>query len=257
MSIEIDPWTPELIMYWSKFQEDLAEPVRKGTLEILDEGLTREKFLELVANAYVLADDAANTPPDGGMPVVCRAGCNYCCDESVQTSPPEVLALAEYLRATLTPEGLEKVKRNVRRVDKQTHKMSDNARVRARVGCPLLVEARCSVYSMRPFTCRGYNSGDVGACRLRRGHPGRVVPQDPWRMSCQSGVATGLLRGLAGRGLENDLLELISALRIALEMPDATDRWLAGEHIFAAARWDDRNPKHAEAIRWYEQMKAA
>jgi hypothetical protein len=39
-------------------------------------------------------------------------------------------------------------------------------------------------------------------------------------------------------GLKDDLLELNAALRIALEQPDAVDRWLAGQPVFAAARLD-------------------
>jgi len=33
---------------------------------------------------------------------------------------------------------------------------------------------------------------------------------------------------------------LTTALRIALDTPDAAERWLEGERLFAAARWDDR-----------------
>jgi hypothetical protein len=39
-------------------------------------------------------------------------------------------------------------------------------------------------------------------------------------------------------GLPGDLLELTAALRIAFEVPDAFDRWRAGEAVFAPARLD-------------------
>ena len=44
--------------------------------------------------------------------------------------------------------------------------------------------------------------------------------------------------GLAEAGLKGDLLELTAALRIAFEVPDAFERWLAGEAVFAPARLD-------------------
>jgi hypothetical protein len=36
--------------------------------------------------------------------------------------------------------------------------------------------------------------------------------------------------------LDGDLLELTAALEIALTVPDAADRWLAREKVFAPAR---------------------
>jgi hypothetical protein len=50
----------------------------------------------------------------------------------------------------------------------------------------------------------------------------------------------GLDLGVTELGLEHDTLELTSALRIVLDMPDALERWLKGERLFAAAYWDDR-----------------
>ncbi len=45
----------------------------------------------------------------------------------------------------------------------------------------------------------------------------------------------GLRQGLSDLGLQSTHLELTAALRIALETPDATERWLAGEPIFRTA----------------------
>jgi len=36
-------------------------------------------------------------------------------------------------------------------------------------------------------------------------------------------------------GLQGELLELVSALRTALDTPDAAERWLNGERVFANA----------------------
>jgi hypothetical protein len=50
------------------------------------------------------------------------------------------------------------------------------------------------------------------------------------------GVMLGLREGLDAYELESEQLDLATALRIALDMPDAAERWLAGEPIFAPAR---------------------
>jgi len=42
--------------------------------------------------------------------------------------------------------------------------------------------------------------------------------------------------GLEESRLDGELLELTAALDIALTVPDAAERWLAGEKVFAPAR---------------------
>jgi hypothetical protein len=42
--------------------------------------------------------------------------------------------------------------------------------------------------------------------------------------------------GLAEARLDGELLELTAALDLALRVPDAAERWLAGEAVFAPAR---------------------
>jgi hypothetical protein len=49
-------------------------------------------------------------------------------------------------------------------------------------------------------------------------------------------VLDGLPAGLVESRLDGALLELTSALRIALETPSAEERWLAGEAVFKEAR---------------------
>jgi hypothetical protein len=44
--------------------------------------------------------------------------------------------------------------------------------------------------------------------------------------------------GLSDCGLMGERVELTAALRIALEVPDAVERFLAGEPVFADARLD-------------------
>jgi hypothetical protein len=51
-------------------------------------------------------------------------------------------------------------------------------------------------------------------------------------------VLAGLRAGLGQVGLQDDVLELTSALRVALTLPHAADRWQAGEAVFAVARLD-------------------
>jgi hypothetical protein len=52
-------------------------------------------------------------------------------------------------------------------------------------------------------------------------------------MYATSGVSYGLVEATAALGLESARYELESAVLCALEVPDATARWLRGERVFA------------------------
>ena len=54
-------------------------------------------------------------------------------------------------------------------------------------------------------------------------------------MQVFSAIYRSLIATLAEQELESQEVELISALDIALNTPDAAQRWLAGETLFAAA----------------------
>ncbi len=50
-----------------------------------------------------------------------------------------------------------------------------------------------------------------------------------------SNVLDGLVTGLKEEGLPSESLELTAALCIALDQPDAGERWLAGDSVFEPA----------------------
>ena len=97
-----------------------------------------------------------------------------------------------------------------------------------------MVDGACSVYEHRPTACRGMASHDVTSCEQRVGD----IPTPP---------AYGLLRGLTDFGflaalrvseLPDDTYELNHALLVALEEPDAEQRWLGGEQLFSTVMKD-------------------
>jgi hypothetical protein len=112
-------------------------------------------------------------------------------------------------------------------------------RDRIRRRCPLLVDDRCSVHSVRPLACRGWNSFDVSACEkdsLRPEEDASVeIPALPY--SAARALCFGIVAGLRLRALEYELVHLPTALAIGLEQPTAElhSRWRRGELVFRAA----------------------
>jgi Fe-S-cluster containining protein len=212
---------------------------RLGTVEALKTGRTPLKVIEVAERAAALAEKAveefmaADPPP----PLACREGCDWCCHLPVGAAAPEVLRIAEYLRRTLSPEELQATRQRAAALDDHKRRISLGERANAPLPCPLLVNRRCSAYPVRPLTCRGFNSSDARRCeRSLRASQKVTVPHYVPQLRLTTFVLDGLRAGLSESGLKDDLLELTAALRIAVETPDAAERWLAGDAVFAAAQ---------------------
>jgi hypothetical protein len=214
---------------------------RRSAAAILSKSRLPLAVIEVAQEANAIAQSTlekvhrAYPPPH----LDCKDGCDWCCYQNVGTSAPETIRIVEYLRQTLTPDEIERLKDRVVRLDEQKRAMTAARRKQAKLACPLLVDHRCSAYPVRPLTCWGCNSTDVRACELSVTTPGRgPVPDYVPQRRLAAFVLDGLRAGLAEAKLHGDLLDLVAALRIALEVPSAAARWLAGEPIFAPARKD-------------------
>jgi Fe-S-cluster containining protein len=164
-------------------------------------------------------------------PLACGSGCASCCSQRVAVMPYEA-ALA-YLVAPA-----EQLGRAVRLAAGYS-RMSQAERSRA--PCPLLTEARCSIYTARPAACRTEHSFSREACEKGWGH---THPYDGIRELVAFAVTIGEAQGLREQGLDNQPIELVAALA-HLERQYGQQRgrplleWLAGRRIFPRSlhRW--------------------
>ena len=181
-------------------------------------------------------------------PPACQRGCAWCCYLLVPVSVPEVVLLAQYLRDTRSAAELEALIARLASHASRTGGATAAEYLAARLPCPLLVDGACSAYHARPLACRGWNSYDAHVCHLavETAHGPLAHRYPP-----QTAVTDSLLAGLAaspsgatrdcddaptGAGGQVDgRLALVAALQIALEIPDAAERWLAGDPVFAPA----------------------
>ena len=167
-------------------------------------------------------------PPS--FPIACRQGCTWCCYVKVDVTAPEVLRIVEYLRSSLGEAQLETLKKRVIETDEATRGLSPDERFALSVPCPLLQDDQCRVYAVRPMACRGMTSIDAGKCEESWREPRAltVIPQCSAIGYTYAVISEGLCQALHRAGLDGHLLELNSALRIALETANAIERWLAG-----------------------------
>lgn len=220
---------------------DARRSQRLQTRALLQNSRTPLQVIQIAEHAGTLAEQAIEqairqSPPR--RPFTCREGCAWCCHKTVGTSAPEVIRIAAFLRERLSTEQWEALRERIRQRDEQRRTLlHHDPWAAARLPCALLVDNRCSVYPVRPLTCRGYNSSDARRCELVvKSHQPVEVPVYGPQQRLATMVLDGLRAGLAESKLQGDLLELTAALRIALTVPDAFDQWLAGKPVFAASR---------------------
>ncbi len=177
---------------------------------------------------------APRPAPTAAAAVGLRPGCAWCCHQIVGVAAPEVVRIVDYLKEAMGPQEMSDL---VERTHAARQKRAAGVRNPAGVPCPLLVNNQCSVYPVRPLTCRGFNSSDSQACKAAVSDGARIdIPVYAPQLRLMSMVLDGMRAGLREAGLQGDLLELTGALQIALAEPTAVQDWLAGKSVFAAAR---------------------
>ena len=223
----------------------VVEEARRLTNKVFAEAHSPESPSRLVGKLVSLADALVEQEKERNPPqsqIMCRAGCAHCCHMRVLVTAPEALILAEFIRENLSPNELSDIKKKIGQTSELAARMTDAEYSSAGLACPLLVDSMCSVYEARPMECRGYVSMSVEACeRAADNYDDWNVPVYLEQYSIFKNVQIGLLHSMAISDLPCELLEMSAALTIALDTPDAADRWLAGENVFgsAAIRSDD------------------
>lgn len=176
--------------------------------------------------------------------IACAKGCWYCCTQLVAVTIPEVLRVADHIRAEWSPEETRALRERIDSfMTASADYLSGRTDVKPRHVCPLLQSAACSVWTVRPIVCRGHNSTDVEACIRRRDDPVNdpPIPTITGQTYIAMSSRTGMRRGLKKHGLDQDLHELVSALKIALDNPEAGARYMAGEPLFESTKVPGRD----------------
>lgn len=189
-------------------------------------------------------------------PLDCARGCATCCTLRVTATAPEVLWMAAFVRAVtpgLLRHGID-LRAQVARASGLTQGLGERERVASRQRCPFIAQGVCVVYQVRPLACRGLASHDRHACA--RAASGQVdeIPYSEPHMRVRSLVQNAMQSALRDAGLGWLVYELNAALLIALDTPDADERWLRGEDVFAAAQVTDVAP--AEMAATFDQIKS-
>ena len=221
----------------SHIDQQLADLQKAKVLEILHQGTAAgEKVLELALSAAYFADHVVNmveaaTPLP--QPLACTEGCDFCCHNQVELTPPEALSLGHFVDLYFTTEKKKELMATLQRsLDLQAGKSKEEIG-RIRPPCPLLRDRKCSAYPARPLVCRAMHSLDAKKCEA--GYKNRDLTSPPYyahRQDIYFSVSQGLLAGCREVGCQAAPLELSRALLDYFTQPQARERWLSGEKVF-------------------------
>lgn len=203
-----------------------------------------EKLGESAMNATSRLVD--NLFAQAGGAVACRAGCDHCCYQSVGVTPPEALRIFAFLNESLSKPQLEELAAKLAEQREATAKLSSQERFSPDHPCPFLKDAECSIYPVRPLSCRGMNSLDAKDCEsrlrdrerreafLKDGFGGRVL-LDP--IFAAQAISAGMQLALSEHfHVDMRPLDLIAALNLLFTRGlNVAQQWLAGDEGFRSA----------------------
>jgi Fe-S-cluster containining protein len=244
--------TLTLPIFRESWQNELTAAVANTARGLLGSQPTLEGTLELARNAMGatsrLADGFLANAPAGA--VACKAGCDHCCHQMVGVTAPEALTIFDHLQKTRAPAELESITQRIAAAHEQRKALSSDERFSPDHPCVFLVEGHCSIYEVRPLSCRGVNSLDAGECSRRLRDPrarseflakgvGGHSFLEPIRAF--HAISAGLQLSLAELyQLDMRPLELTAALNLLLQgSPSLASDWLRGQDSLEAARGGD------------------
>ena len=206
-----------------------VKPYHINQLNLVVKGLAQNRnrvfAINLVKTVHEKTDllvEQIGKKPEGKFD--CKPGCAYCCSSRTEALPPEIFLIAQELRK-LPAEQLAAVTTRLR---EHAAKAKGLRPEHHNLPCPLLVDSMCSVYAVRPFGCRRFNSLDVEVCKDPDGSP----PENEELNMKAAAVMNGTVDGYLKRQLPSYPHELGQAVLKALEQPDVEKRWFAGEQVF-------------------------
>jgi Fe-S-cluster containining protein len=200
--------------------------------------------------------DRSNANASFQKEVACRKGCAFCCSLYVSALPPEIFAIADFIRGGAADLAAEIAR--IEAADANTRGLDPSCRFLAKSPCALLTDGACSVYTVRPMVCRGVLSRSREACESAyRGHAFDNRAEIEPAVAIRSAYGEAILVTLHRKGLDLRAYELAHAVLVALKDASAEGRWYAGADVFAGVAADAPAIRAGDELFWDSLWNAA
>lgn len=173
-----------------------------------------------------------------GVKLACCEGCGICCSLRIDVFAHEVFPIAHYIRTHFTAGEIADLAARLEAHAEKVMPLTPFEHVTRNIECPLLQNGRCTVYPVRPHTCRRHHSQDLAACQYTFDHPDDLetpAAHDRDLFKALTGVMQQNIEVYAELGFDYTIYELGTALREALNDPASWQRWRDREPAFVHA----------------------
>lgn len=214
----------------------LAQEREQARDEIQTSGVSRA-----LENSQQRHDQRIASAPDVGT-LACRAGCTWCCHFSVDVRAVEVFGILDFVERTFTTEEKSRVYTEIRVNSTELKNLDELDRMRRNIKCPFLSEGRCTIYAVRPQTCRNYHATSVAGCQQSYEDPSNLdIDPEFAPLVYQAGGAhvDAFTTAMREAGYDTNVYEMNCALDAALAEPGARERFEAKLAPFTRVSGDD------------------
>ena len=221
----------------ARVNQSIAGAAKDNVVSIIGQGRMPERALEIAVSAFFLADHLTRrfeAEQELPHPVACQEGCDSCCYNQVELTPPEALLIGHHIAQHSEAEKdllLARVARIIEIIAGMGK--AESAARRREIPCPLLRNRTCSVYPVRPLVCRAMHGLDRERCaaELRTGSlAGSQYYAHPHEIAVS--VSAGLREGCRVAGLQSGAFNLTRALNDFFTQGNPVERWIMGEEVF-------------------------
>ncbi len=204
----------------------IAEFAYSSTRRAIEAGGT-SRYAKLARKLHVLVDGeieavhkAAGTV---GQNVACKKGCDACCNRLVGATVPELLTVLEHVQTAFTPAQIDSILLAMDKLDEANAEFWDTRSGWPNGACPFLVDHSCSIYEVRPLTCRTLNAFDPAVCHRAFLDGEEINPPGLDDQSRLGAVTQQVVVALKDLHLRSGLYELGPSLRALLKDAAALD----------------------------------
>lgn len=218
----------------------LAQEVEQARAEIQQLGVFRA-----FENSQQRHDGRIASAPDVDT-LACRAGCTWCCHFSVDVRAVEVFGILEFVERTFTADEKARVYAEIFANSVALDNLDEFERMRRNVKCPFLKEGRCSIYSVRPQTCRNYHATSAVGCQQSYEDPDNLdIDPEFAPLVYQAGGAhvDAITTAMREAGYDTNVYEMNNAIAAALSESGARERFESKSSPFIRVSGDEVPPE--------------
>ncbi|MCP4297234.1 MAG: hypothetical protein GY786_16655 [Proteobacteria bacterium] len=212
-AIELSKASTEIIEILDKqirpkaYQQTLVEILKGG--KVLNSDLTKKilSFYKEAENIGEIAFKSVYSEYEKSRTTACTKGCTFCCHLKVTVTAPEIQIITEYINSTFSEEEIGTLLENLKDNLTKTQN-ADSASGKLAVPCGFLKKRMCTIYTVRPFACRAFNSFDALSCEKYLGNQDVEVPINVCYYAPFSAYRKGVTEALEITGFDHPSQEL-------------------------------------------------